>query len=103
MADETQLRLHSRPFAVEPGIRVGRAAMRLVAALLSLEIRRGVAPAVRAVPITVRRIFRLEALHRSPRLDQRAIDRKMLARQQPLDARLSEDCGQALGCDLAVQ
>src|SRR5262249_27003340 len=104
MTDEAQLRLHARPLAVEPGIRIGRAAMRLVAALLSLEIRRGVAPAARAVPIAaVPRIFRLEPLHRSPGFNQSAIDREMLARQQPLDAWLSEDGGQEFGCDLAVQ
>src|SRR5215831_2778591 len=87
MANEAQLRLHPRPLAIEPGIRVGRAAMRLVATLLTLEVRQGVAPAARAIA-TFRRLLRFQALHRSPRLDQRAIDRKMLARQQPLDARL---------------
>src|SRR5215470_20204895 len=81
MADEAQLRLHPRPLAIEPGIRVGRAAMRLVAALLALEIRCGVAPAACAVAIAVGRLFRLEDLHQSPGLDQRAIDREMLARQ----------------------
>src|SRR5512146_393470 len=100
MADEAQLRLHSRPLAIESRIRVGRAAMRLVAALLAPEIRRGIAPALGALAIIVRRIFRPEALHRSPGFDQRAIDREMLARQQPLDARLSKHGGQELGCNL---
>src|SRR5207248_9399040 len=63
MADEAQLRLHPRPLTVKPGIRVGRAPMGLVAALLTLEIHRGVALATLAVAAAFRRLFRPEALH----------------------------------------
>src|SRR5207302_7724982 len=51
----------------------------------------------------IRRFLRLEALHRSPRLDQRAVDREVLARQQSLDPRLGQHRGQKLAGDLAVQ
>src|ERR1051325_8758107 len=39
----------------------------------------------------VRRVFRLEALHRSPGFDQCAIDREVIARQQPLDPRAAPE------------
>src|ERR1051325_4762026 len=51
----------------------------------------------------VRRVFRLEALHRSPGFDQCAIDREVLARQQPLDPGLRQNRTQKLHCDLASQ
>ena len=102
MADKAQLGLHPRSLAVEPGIRVGRATMRLVGALLAPEIGRRVASAVAAIA-TSRRLLRPEALHRSPGFDQRAIHREVLARQQSLDPRLGQHCGEKLGCNLAFQ
>src|SRR5689334_25316069 len=51
----------------------------------------------------VRRVFRLEALHRSPGFDQCAIDREVIARQQPLDPGLRQNRTQKLHCDLASQ
>src|SRR5258708_18420137 len=76
--------------------------MRLVAALLALELGRGIALAAFGIAAS-RRLIRLDALHRSPRLDQRAIDREVLARQQPFDPGLSEDGGQELRRDLTVE
>ena len=101
MADEAKLRLHPRPLAVQPGVRVGCAAMCLVGALLAPEIGWRVASAASA--IATDRLLRLEALHRSPRFDQRAIHREVLARQQSLDPRLGQHRGQKLGRDLAFQ
>src|SRR5437660_7236343 len=51
----------------------------------------------------VRRVLRLEALHRSPGFDQCAIDREVLARQQPPDPGLRQNRTQKLRCDLAIQ
>ena len=51
MADEAELRLHSRSLAVQSGVRVGRAAMRLVGALLAAKIDRCIAPATHRIDI----------------------------------------------------
>ena len=44
VTDEAELRLLARPLAVEPGVRIGGARMRLVRPLLPVEVRFGVAP-----------------------------------------------------------
>ncbi len=62
--------------AVQAAIRVGRALMRVVLALLVVEV-----PAL-AVLI----VLRLEAFMAGPRLDQRAVHRKMLVGQERLHA-----------------
>ncbi len=102
MADEAKLGLHPWPLAVQPGVRVGCAAMCPVGALLAPEIGRRVTPAAPRATC-IRRLIGLEALHRCPRLDQRAIHREVIARQQPFDPGLSQHRAEKLGCDLAVQ
>jgi hypothetical protein len=49
------------------------------------------------------RAFRLEALHRRPSFDQRAVDRKMVRAQKPLHARLRQDRAQELRGDIALK
>ena len=51
----------------------------------------------------VGRVLRLEALERGPRLDQRTIDRDVLARQQSTDPRLRQHGGEEIGRDIALQ
>jgi hypothetical protein len=57
------------------------------------EIDFGVAPArtVAGKAIIAGILLRAEALHAAPRIDQRAVDREMIARQQPSDLRLGQD------------
>src|SRR5690606_34155893 len=67
--------------AVKPGVRIAGRFVRVVATLLTLEIRLGVAmPTTRWV--LRRPILGTEALVRGPRLQQRAVDREMLVRHQ---------------------
>ena len=62
--------------AIELGLRVACALMRVVLAPLAVKVR--------AVAV-IRAVFGLEALVRGPGLDKRAVDREMLVRQQGLD------------------
>src|SRR5438067_1584891 len=76
--------------------------MGCVRALLASEIGRRVAATAASV-IIARRLFWLEALHRRPGLDQGAIDRKVLARQQSPDPWLRQHGGEELASDLTLQ
>ena len=89
------------PLLVKPGFRVGRALVRLVGTLLLVEVALGVAAWTLAV--VVASILPAEALERGPRLDQRAVHREVIARQQPLDLRLRQHRRQELGGDLSFQ
>src|SRR3954467_12686014 len=73
---------------VEPCIRIGRRGVRVVAARLTVEVTRAVAPRTGWLAAAV---LGPEALHRRPCLDQRAIHREVLAREPPLDLRASQD------------
>lgn len=57
--------------------------------------------AARPRAIVVAAVFSAEALDRNPCLDQRAVYRELLVRQQPLQFRLSQDRCQELRGDLA--
>ena len=93
-----------RAFAIEPGIGIGCTAMGLVRALLAAEIGWPVAPAAARIIIAFRRlVLWLETLQRRPCLNQGAVDREVLARQQPFDPRLRQHCGEEFGGDLAIQ
>src|SRR6266850_829523 len=61
------------------------------------------AVAARTLTVVVASVLPAEALDRSPRLDQRAVDREVVARQQPLHLRLSQNRDQELGGDLSLQ
>jgi hypothetical protein len=50
-----------------------------------------------------RTILRLEALHRGPGSNLRAIDRKMLVRQQPVQAHVVHEFGQKFPCDVSLK
>jgi hypothetical protein len=89
MADKAKLGFHARLLAVKPRIRIGCTLVRLVGTLLAFKVCRRVAPAA-GCAAHIRRFLGPEALHRDPRLDQRAINREMLAGQQSLDPRLGQ-------------
>src|SRR6266516_3801277 len=80
--------------AVKTAVGIAGARMRVVLALLSVEI----GPAV----FVAAAVLGAEALVRGPRLDQRSIHRKMLVRQQRLDLRVVEKLGHEFGKHLAV-
>ena len=77
--------------------------MRLVAPLLTAEVDLGIAPAARRRFVTIASIPRLEALQAGPGFHQRAVDREVLRRQQPLDLGLGQDGRQELGGNLAFE
>ena len=81
MALITQDRRHLVALLVPPHIRVGGRCMRVVAAPLAFPVRLPVTAAALRWRI-VQTLFRNEILVAGPCLDQRAIDREMLARQQ---------------------
>src|SRR6185312_7137349 len=86
---------------VEPRLGIGRALVRLVAALLLAEAALGV-PA-RSLMVIVVAVLPAEALDRHPRLDQRSVHREVIARQQPLHLRLSQNRRQELRRNLSFQ
>jgi hypothetical protein len=63
-----QLRLPARRLTIEPAVRVGRARMSIVAALLHVPCR----------AVVVAAVLGPEALVRGPGFDQRAVHRKVL-------------------------
>src|SRR5205807_2968817 len=68
---------------------VGRRLMGFVASLFAVEIYAGISRIVGR--LLARTILALEALQRRPRLDERAVDGKVLARHEPRRPRLSDD------------
>src|SRR4051812_816476 len=84
MTHEAQPRLHPGPLAIELRVRIGRARMGRVGALLAPEVRVGIAAALRRGGI-VWPLLRSEALYRGPGLHERAVHTEMVAREEPLD------------------
>jgi len=84
---------------VEPRLGIGRAGMRLVRALLLVEIAFGIA--ARPLRIVVFPVLAAEALDRCPRLDQRPVQREMVARDQPFHLGLCQNRAQELRRDLS--
>src|SRR5271166_3894182 len=82
MPHEAELGFLARPLAVKPRLRIGRRSMRLVGALLTMEIRLAVPPSARRRRF-VRSVCRPKALHRRPGFDQRAIDREGIRGPEP--------------------
>jgi hypothetical protein len=76
--------------------------MGVVRAFLAMEVRFGIAPAALSRRLA-RAVLRLDALHRGPGLDQRAIDREVIARQKPFHLGLRQHRGQELSRDVAFQ
>jgi hypothetical protein len=86
---------------VKPRVRIRQAAVCLVRALLLVEVPLGIAARSRAVIVAA--ILAPEALDRRPGLQQRAVHREVIARQQPLHFRLGHHRRQELRRDLALQ
>lgn len=83
MPDEAQRRLLAFTLTMQPGIRISGRSMGAVRAFLAMEVRFGIVPTVLRRRLT-RAVHRLHALHRGLGLDQRAIDREVIARQKLL-------------------
>src|SRR5450432_554840 len=79
---------------VELCLRVGRTFVRLVGALLLMEVPLGVT--ARSLAIIIAAILLPEALDRGPCLDQRTVHRKVIVRQQQLYLGLSQNRSQEL-------
>jgi len=76
MADEAELGLHSRPFAIEHGVGIAGGGVGLVAPLLTSKVDLFVAPtASRWFAILV---LRPEAFHAGPGFHQCTIDREVI-------------------------
>src|SRR5512144_1258825 len=85
MAHEAKLRLLAAPLAVEPRIGVGGRGMRVVTALRAMEVLLAVAAGIGR---RAGAVLRSEALGAGPCLQQRAVDRAVLGREQRLHLRL---------------
>ena len=100
MAQIAELGRLAVALAIEPGIRVGHRLVGLIRALLAAEILPAVAARIGRRSAA---ILRLEALDRRPGLDQRPVNREMLARQQWLDPRVGQHRQQKTPRDVALQ
>src|ERR1700741_1853055 len=90
MPHVAELGLLASALAEQAGVGVGSRGMRVVLALLAMEVALGIAPltAARLLPRWwIIAILRHEALHAGPCLDQRAIDREVLTGQEPTPLR----------------
>src|SRR5207237_8565543 len=85
MSHVAELRRLALALLVQPRLGIGRALMRLVAALFLVEAALGVA--ARTVIVLIAAVLAAEAFDRRPRLDQRAVDREVVARQQRSEER----------------
>ncbi len=74
-------------FAVEPRLRVGGRLVRLAAAALALEVAGLVAVAALGRALVARTV----ALVRGPGLEQRAVDREVIGREQAATTRFAHD------------
>ena len=99
MAHAAQPGLLAVALAEPPGVRVGDRGVRFVAAPLAVEVTAGVAAtAGRLVAL----VLGPKALQARPGLDQRAVDREVLAAQEVPNPRVAEHRRQEFGCDLAL-
>jgi hypothetical protein len=103
---EAELGLLALAFPVEPGVQVGRRCMRLIGALLAMEVCLCIAATAtgrRSTRTTRLAILRLDALHRRPGFDQRAVDGEVVGGQEPLDPGLRQDRAEELRGDVAFE
>src|SRR3984893_18400218 len=96
-----QLCLLAGTFTKQPGIGVCGRAMRVILAFLAMEVALGIAPSARCRRVAA--VLRHETLHAGPSLNQCAVDREVLARQQLADLRQVEDSGHELARNIAVE
>ena len=101
MAHEAELSGLAIPFAIELCVGIGRALMSIVGAYLAVEVALRVAAGT--VSVVVPAILLAEALDRSPGVDQRPVDREMIAGKKPLHLGLGEDRGQELGGNITLE
>ena len=87
MPHVAQPRLATASLAIKLGIRVAGRGMSVVLAALAMEV---------GTVVALVTILRLETLVRRPSLDQRAIDREMIVRQQRPDLRVIKQLGHEL-------
>src|SRR5579864_1206951 len=102
VAHMAKLGLLAGALAEQAGVRVGGGEMRVILALLPMEVALSIAPATwrRRRPDTV---LRYKALHAGPRFDQRPIDGEMLAGEQFSHLRQIEHTRKELGGDIPVE
>jgi hypothetical protein len=100
VADIGKLRLLAFALLVQLGLGLGRGGMRLVAALLAVEIAPAVAARRRRVARTV---LRHEALHRGPRLNLRAVDREVLVREKSANLPVGQKFGEEFAGHLRLE
>src|SRR5207244_2647132 len=79
----------ARTLTCQPRLGVGGRLMGGVAALLAMKVNRGIAGVIRRLLTTIP-VLALEAFVAGPRLDQRAVDREVLGREQAAAARLRQ-------------
>ena len=76
--------------------------MRLVCSLMAVEVHFAVAAAAFCRRFARSR-FRLDALHRCPGPDERAVDREVIGGQERLHLSLRQNCTQELRSDVAFR
>src|SRR5215469_10395765 len=106
MAHVTELCLFSAALAEQPRIRIGCREVRVIRAFLAMKVALGVASATGCSTSRWRRVTTIlgnKALHARPSLDQRTVDREVLAREQAADLRQVQDAGHELTGNIAVQ
>jgi len=89
--------------AKQPRVRVGGRRMRVILAFLTMEVALGIAAAAAFSSWRFTLVLGHKTLHAGPGLDQRAVDRKMLARKQLAHLRQVQDDRHELGRDIAVE
>src|SRR4029079_18810384 len=100
VADEAELCRHARTLAIEFGVRIGGARMRGVATLFPMKAALAIAAWTRRL---VGAVLGPEALQARPRLDERTVDREMVARQQRPHLAWSKDGGHELRRPLGIE
>src|SRR5579871_329891 len=105
MSHVAELGLLAGPFAEQPRVGVGGRRMRVILALLAMKVAFGIATAASRAGLARLSIIILwdKALHRGPRLDQRAIDREVLAGKQLADLRQVQNRDKELVRDIAIE
>src|SRR3954469_23823302 len=78
VAHEAELGFLALALAIEPRIRIRGAGVRLVRALLPTKVDLRISPPRRILLVRIGAVLGLEALHRGPGLNQRAIHREVL-------------------------
>jgi hypothetical protein len=100
VADIGELRFLAFALLVQLGLGFRRGGMRVVATLLAVEIALAVAAGRRRV---ARPVLRHQALHRSPRLNLRAVDREVLVREKGAHLPVGQKFGEELARHLSPE